>query len=32
MKILITENKFKDAIKLSLKQLGTKSTIDNAGG
>ena len=32
MKILITENKFKDAIKLSLKELGTESTIDNVGG
>ena len=32
MKIIITENKFKDTIKLSLKELGTKSTIDNVGG
>ena len=32
MKILITENKFKDSIKLSLKELGPKSTIDNIGG
>jgi hypothetical protein len=32
MKILITENKFKDAIKLSLKELGTASTINNIGG
>jgi hypothetical protein len=32
MKILITENKFKDAIKLSLKELGTEPTIDNVGG
>jgi len=32
MKILITENKFKDAIKLSLKELGTEFTIDNVGG
>ena len=32
MKILITENKFKDTIKLSLKELGTESTIDNVGG
>lgn len=32
MKIIITENKFKDTIKLSLKELGTESTIDNVGG
>ena len=32
MKILITENKFKDTIKLSLKELGIQSTIDNVGG
>jgi len=32
MKIIITENKFRDTIKLSLKELGTKSTIDNVGG
>ena len=32
MKILITENKFKDTLKLSLKELGTESTIDNVGG
>jgi len=32
MKILITENKFKDAIKLSLNELGTESTINNVGG
>jgi histidyl-tRNA synthetase len=32
MKIIITENKFKDTIKLSLKELGTESTINNIGG
>ena len=32
MKIIITENKFKDTIKLSLKELGTNLTIDNVGG
>ena len=32
MKIIITENKFRDTIKLSLKELGTKLTIDNVGG
>ena len=32
MKIIITENKFKDTIKLSLNEFGTESTIDNVGG
>ncbi len=32
MKVLITENKFKEIIKLTLKDLGTQSTIDNVGG
>ena len=32
MKILITENKFKDILKLSIKDLGVQSTIDNVGG
>jgi len=32
MKILITENKYKDILKLSLKKNGTASTIDNVGG
>ena len=32
MKVLITENKFKDTIKLSLKEYGTQTTIDNVGG
>lgn len=32
MKILISENKFKDILKLSLKKNGTVSTIDNVGG
>ena len=32
MKIIITENKFKDTIKLSLKEYGTQTTIDNVGG
>jgi hypothetical protein len=32
MKIIITENKFKDTIKLSFKELGTNLTIDNVGG
>jgi hypothetical protein len=31
MKIFITENKFKDTIKLSLKVFGIQSTIDNVG-
>ena len=32
MKIIITENKFKDTVRLSLKEFGPKSTIDNVGG
>ena len=32
MKILITENKFKDILKLSLKKNGVRNTIDNVGG
>jgi hypothetical protein len=32
MKIIITENKFKDTIRLSLKEYGTQTTIDNVGG
>ena len=32
MKVLITENKFKDILKLSIKDLGVQSTIDNVGG
>ena len=32
MKILITENKFKDTVKLILKEFGTESTINNIGG
>ena len=32
MKIIITENKFKDTVRLSLKELGTESTINNIGG
>ena len=32
MKIIITENKFKDTVRLSLKELGTESTINNVGG
>jgi len=32
MKIIITENKFKDILKLSIKDLGIQSTIDNVGG
>ena len=32
MKILITENKFKDIVKLSVKKNGTQATIDNVGG
>ncbi len=32
MKLLITENKFKDILKLSIKDLGVQSTIDNVGG
>ena len=32
MKLLITENKFKDILKLSIKDLGIQSTIDNVGG
>ena len=32
MKVLITENKFKDILKLSIKDLGVQSTIDNIGG
>ena len=32
MKILITENKFKKVLKLSLKTNGVKNTIDNVGG
>ena len=31
MKILITENKFKDILKLSIKKNGTQATIDNVG-
>ena len=32
MKILITENKFKDILKLSLKKNGAQTAIDNVGG
>ena len=32
MKIIITENKFKKVLKLSLKTNGVKNTIDNVGG
>ena len=32
MKIIITENKFKDILKLSLKKNGTASTFENVGG
>ena len=32
MKVIITENKFKDTVRLSLKELGTESTINNIGG
>ncbi len=32
MKLLITENKFKGILKLSIKDLGVQSTIDNVGG
>ena len=32
MKIIITENKFKDTVRLSLKEFGTESTINNIGG
>ena len=32
MKIIITENKFKDTIKLSLKELGTETIINYVGG
>ena len=32
MKLLITENKFKDILKLSIKDNGVQSTIDNVGG
>ena len=32
MKLIITENKFKNIIKLSLKDIGIQSTIDNVGG
>ena len=32
MKIIITENKFKDILKLSIKDIGVQSTIDNVGG
>ena len=32
MKVLITENKFKDILKLSIKDSGTQTTIDNVGG
>ena len=32
MKIIITENKFKDILKLSIIDIGLQSTIDNVGG
>ena len=32
MKVLITENKINDILKLILKDIGTKSTINNVGG
>ena len=32
MKLLITENKFKDILKLSIKDLGVQSAINTVGG
>ena len=32
MKLLITENKFKDMLKLSIKDLGVQSAINTVGG
>ena len=32
MKVLITENKFKDILKLSIKDLGVQSAINTVGG